>query len=86
PLVMLEPDHAELVYGPAGRELALHDGLTEGIGAKLVDVLRRPAHYRAVVEAVRRHLAAHHSYLHRIQELVAALETPVKTPGEAPVT
>ncbi|HEX2066283.1 MAG TPA: glycosyltransferase, partial [Candidatus Thermoplasmatota archaeon] len=81
PLVMLDPDHAALVYGPAGRELALHDGLHEGIGAKLVDVLRRPAHYQAVVEAVRRHLATHHSYQHRVRELVAALQAPVEAPS-----
>src|SRR2546426_1134786 len=70
PLVMLDPDHAESVYGPAGRELALHDG----IGDKLLDVLSRPHKYREIVEQVRRHLVQHHSYQRRLQELVAALE------------
>jgi hypothetical protein len=72
PLVMIPPDDAAAVYGPAGRELALH----EGVGAKLLDVLGRPGKYREVVDEVRRHLEAHHSYRNRVQELVAALRTP----------
>jgi len=82
PLVMLDPDHAESVYGPAGRELALHDG----IGDKLLDVLSRPHKYREIVEQVRRHLVQHHSYQRRLQELVAALEElEADEPGPAPV-
>ena len=69
PLVMIDPDHAEIVYGPAGRELALCDGVAE----KLVDVLRRPKRYRDLVEEVRKHLLAHHAYENRVQELTAAL-------------
>ena len=70
PLVMLDPDHAESVYGPAGRELALH----EGIADKLVDVLHHQRRYREIVHEVRRHLITHHSYRKRVQELVAALQ------------
>lgn len=69
PLVMLDADHAESVYGPAGRELALHDGIAE----KLLDALEQPRKYQEIVEEVRRHLAAHHSYQIRVQQLVAAL-------------
>jgi Glycosyl transferases group 1 len=69
PMVMIDPDHAEMVYGPAGRELALCDGVAE----KLVDVLRRPKRYRDLVEEVRKHLLAHHTYENRVQELAAAL-------------
>jgi hypothetical protein len=72
PLAMIDPDHAELVYGPAGRELAL----SNGIGEKLVDVLHHPARYQEIVEEVRRHLLAHHTYCHRVQDLVAALQEP----------
>jgi hypothetical protein len=79
PLVMLDPDHAESVYGPAGRELALH----EGIGDKLLDTLNRPAKYRPIVEEVRRHLAEHHSYRNRLQQLVEALRARPGVPGEA---
>jgi hypothetical protein len=70
PLVMIDPDHAEMVYGPAGRELAL----CGDIGEKLVDVLRRPQKYREVVDDVRKHLLSHHTYRHRVQELVTALQ------------
>lgn len=70
PLVMLDPDHAASVYGPAGRELALCDGAAE----KLVDAISQPQKYREIVEEVRRYLAAHHSYHNRVQELVAALQ------------
>jgi hypothetical protein len=69
PLVMLDADHAEMVYGPAGRELALCNGIAE----KLVDVLNRPKKYKEVVEQVRKHLLAHHTYRNRVEELVAAL-------------
>src|SRR5262249_55146387 len=70
PLIMLDPDHLESVYGPAGRELALD----QGIGDKMLDVLQRPQKYREIVAQVRRHLAAHHSYHNRVRELVAALQ------------
>jgi hypothetical protein len=69
PLVMLEPEHAARVYGPAGRELALHNDIAD----KLVDVLTHPERYQAHVRAVRQHLAVHHSYERRVQELVETL-------------
>ena len=69
PLLMLDSDHAEAVYGPAGRELTLPGRVAE----KLLDALRRPDHYRGVVEDVRRHLIAHYSYDQRVEELVAAM-------------
>jgi hypothetical protein len=69
PLLMLDPDHAEAVYGPASRELVLIDRAA----AKIVDALRRPGHYRGIVEDVRRHLASHHSYDRRVAELIAAM-------------
>jgi hypothetical protein len=72
PLVMIPPDDAAAVYGPAGRELALQGE----VGAKLLDVLGRPGKYGEVVDEVRRHLEAHHSYRNRVQELVAALQAP----------
>ncbi|HKB00792.1 MAG TPA: glycosyltransferase [Gemmataceae bacterium] len=70
PLVMIDPDHAASVYGPAGRELALHG---DGIADKLLDVLGHPGQYAEIVNEVRRHLVAHHSYEVRVRQLVAAL-------------
>jgi hypothetical protein len=70
PLVMVDADHAEAVYGPAGRELAL----TGDIAGKLLDALTLPQRYNAIVREVRSHLAERHSYRRRVEELVAALE------------
>lgn len=70
PLVMLDPDHAEEVYGSAGRELALDGTIDE----KLLDALHEPQKYQEIVREVRHHLHTHHSYERRVQELVAALE------------
>lgn len=69
PLLLLEPAEAERVYGPAGRELTL-SGRVE---AKIMDALQRPHRYREIVETVRRHLEAHHSYRQRLQELLAVM-------------
>lgn len=70
PLLMLDGDLAEAVYGPAARELILPGRVAE----KLLDALRRPDHYRGVVEDVRRHLVAHYSYDQRVEELVTAMQ------------
>jgi hypothetical protein len=71
PLVLIDPDHAESVYGPAGRELALHGDIAD----KLLDALTRPRTYYEIVQEVCAHLAARHSYRRRVEELVAALES-----------
>ena len=70
PLVMLDTDHAAEVYGPAGRELALHNGIEE----KLVDVFNDSDRYWGVVEQVRDHLTEQHSYPVRVRQLVEALQ------------
>jgi hypothetical protein len=70
PLLMLDRDLAEAVYGPAARELVLRGR----VAGTLLDALRRPDHYCAVVEDVRRHLARHYSYDRRVEELSAALQ------------
>jgi hypothetical protein len=69
PLVMLEPAHAESIYGPAGRELALHGNIAD----KFLDVLQHPLRYRRIVQTVRSHLVSYHSYQKRMQQLVEAL-------------
>jgi hypothetical protein len=70
PLLMLDPDHAAEVYGPAGRELTLPGRAAE----KIADVLENESRYRAIVEDVREHLRTHHSYEIRTRELFAMLE------------
>jgi hypothetical protein len=71
PLLMVDGDHAEAVYGPAGRELALSGDIAE----KLLDALAQPRRYEAIVREVRSHLAERHSYRRRVEELVAALRS-----------
>jgi hypothetical protein len=71
PLLMLDADHVEAVYGRAGRELALPGA----VAAKLLDALRRPDHYRSVVHEVRRHLLAHYSYDRQVEEFFATLRS-----------
>jgi Glycosyl transferases group 1 len=83
PLVMLRPDQAESVYGPAGQELALHNGIS--IADKLLDALHHPQKYQEIVREVRCYLSAHHSYRIRVQQLVAAL-TACTSQGQAGVT
>jgi hypothetical protein len=69
PLLMLDDDHAEAVYGPAARELTL----TGKVGDKILDALHHPDHYKGVVADIRRHLIAHYSYEQCVEELVAAV-------------
>ena len=69
PLLMLDEAIAREVYGPAARELMLR----ENIGEKVIDALERPGHYRDVVGAVRKYLAANNSYDKRMAELVSAI-------------
>lgn len=70
PLLMLDPDHASSVYGPAARELVL----SGDIAAKILDALDRPDYYEDVVSEVRRHLSANHCYDTRLKELVGLLQ------------
>jgi hypothetical protein len=69
PLVMLDPVQAESVYGPSGRELALHGNIAH----RLLDAIENPTKYHERVAEVRCHLAAQHSYRNRVQELVRVL-------------
>jgi hypothetical protein len=70
PLVMIERENAERIYGPSGGELTLNGD----IAAKLIDVLEHPKKYREAAQAVRQYLTAHHSYECRLNELVEILD------------
>jgi hypothetical protein len=70
PLVMIERENAERIYGPSGTELTLNGD----IAAKLIDVLEHPQKYREAAQAVRQYLTAHHSYECRLNELVEILD------------
>jgi hypothetical protein len=70
PILMLPEDVIEAIYGPAAGPLA-PDGDVVG---RLRDMMRRPEVYWDAVFEVRAHLAQHHSYHRRFEELLAILE------------
>jgi hypothetical protein len=70
PVLLLPPELVEPLYGPPA--LRLVPG--EDVGEHLVDALRRPEAYWDAVLATRAHLAAHHSFERRFEELVAILD------------
>jgi hypothetical protein len=65
PVLMLPRDFVTEIYGPAAS--ALVPG--EDIAAHLSDAMRRPERYWDAVLQTRAHLAKHHSYARRFQEL-----------------
>src|SRR5262249_39140845 len=69
PPLMLPDDLIDAVYGPAARPLA-PDG---DVAGRLRDMMHRPEAYWDAVLGVRDHLARHHSYQKRFEELLAIL-------------
>lgn len=65
PVLVLPRDFVEAVYGPAA--LALTPG--EDLAAHLMDALRRPERHWEAVLRTRAHLAHHHSFARRFEEL-----------------
>ncbi len=71
PIFGLEPEHVAEIYGPDAGELALRD---DG-GQMFVDMMCRPEHYGGLVRGIRQHLAAHHSQIVRLRELIEIIES-----------
>ena len=70
PVLMLPRDFVTAVYGPAALALVpLGD-----VGAHLTDALDRPEPYWDAVLQTRSHLARHHSYVRRFEELGGLVE------------
>lgn len=78
PVLMLPRDLVTAVYGPAALTLVPADD----IAAHLTDALRRPEPYWDAVLQTRDHLARHHSYTQRFQELSKLVEESAR-PGDA---
>jgi hypothetical protein len=70
PLLFLPEELIESVYGATARQLAI----TDDVAPRIRDMLRQPEKYWEAVLHVRRHLAQHHSYERRFEELLAILE------------
>src|SRR6202008_840272 len=81
PLVGLDPDHAESVYGPSGRELTLHE--KDGVAEKIVHALARPRNHRDIFKQVSFHLTEHHHYRRRIEQLTGLLSSGRPAGGAA---
>lgn len=77
PVLMLPQEFVEAVYGPAA--LALVPG--DDVAAHLMNALGRPEMYWDAVLQTRSHLARHHSYGRRFQELDGILEDRVRSGG-----
>jgi hypothetical protein len=72
PLLMLPKDFVKAIYGEAA--LALVPG--DDPAALMKDALKRPEHYWDAVLQTRAHLAKHHSYARRLEELAALVKKP----------
>jgi hypothetical protein len=70
PLFYLDAEYVAETFGPNAAELVLGDDGSE----QIVDILRRPGHYAEIVREMRSHLAEHHSFTVRVQELVGICE------------
>ena len=66
PVLMLPRDFVKAIYGEAALKLVPGDN----VGAHLTDALAKPEPYWEAVLETRAHLAAHHSYERRFQELI----------------
>jgi hypothetical protein len=75
PVLMLPREFVTAIYGPAALKLVPGDN----VAAHLKDALARPEPYWDAVLQTRSHLARHHSYARRFQELGSLLEGRAKS-------
>jgi hypothetical protein len=75
PVLVLPREFVAAVYGPAA--LALVPG--DDVAVHLSDALRRPEKYWEAVFQTRSHLARHHSFARRLQELGGLFEDRVRS-------
>jgi hypothetical protein len=71
PLFGLDKEYVQEVYGERAGDLVLGEDAAD----QIVDVLQRPEHYAQILQEMRRHLAANHSYEVRLQELIGIVES-----------
>ncbi len=69
PLLIMPEDFVEKIYGTAAQKLVP----SKGVAALVRDALKNPEPYWDAVFKTRAHLAAHHSYARRIDELKKAV-------------
>jgi hypothetical protein len=71
PLLLLPEELVRTIHGPQAAPLLPGESLRN----RIEDVLRRPEYYWDAVLETRHHLARHHSYAKRFQELIEILES-----------
>jgi hypothetical protein len=71
PVLGLDPDFVEEIYGRRARELVLPDTDPERL---IRDVINHPARYADIVEEIRQELTKKHSYAARLRELLGIIE------------
>jgi hypothetical protein len=72
PLFAQEAADVAEIYGERAVELVLPQHQPQ---EKILDLLRRPGYYAAIVQDIRRHLTAQHSYEVRLRELIGIVES-----------
>jgi hypothetical protein len=66
PLFGLNREYVREIYGDRATELVLDEHASD----RIRDVMDRPEYYADIVRGMRQHLAAHHSYEVRLQQLL----------------
>jgi len=72
PLFAQSEAYVRAIYGEAALPLVLGEGAAAT--ERIADVLARPARYAPLVEEIRAHLAIHHSYTARLEQLLAIIQ------------
>jgi hypothetical protein len=72
PLFGMDDKYVREIYGECALELVLPQEYPE---EKIVDFVKRPAHYAKLIRAIRKHLAERHSYPARLRQLIEMVES-----------
>jgi len=72
PLFGVTEDHVREIYGDCAAELVLP---ATNPHEKILDMVKRPSHYAAIVQTIRRHLEMKHSHAVRFRELMEIIES-----------
>jgi hypothetical protein len=72
PLLAQDPAYVAEIYGEDAVELILP---AQDPAAKILDIMQRPERYAPIVEGVRRHLGAVHSFEARVNQLIEIIKS-----------
>ena len=72
PLFSMDPKQVQDIYGTAALDLLLP---TQDPEEKILEIVRQPERYLAIVDAIRRNVAEKHSHTARLQELIEIVES-----------